>query len=139
MIAEALVCLALNVYHEARGEPVAGREAVASVVLNMARDPGFPSDVCAVVRQGGERRHRCQFWWWCDGRADEAADRRAWGRAVEVAERAIAGKVPDATCGAVFYHTLDVSPYWMSSFHETVRIGRHIFYAKSRCSTQTRP
>ena len=32
----ALLCLALNIYHEARGEPLKGQIAVASVTMNRA-------------------------------------------------------------------------------------------------------
>ncbi len=52
----AVECLALNIYHEARGEPEAGRLAVGHVVVNRALDGRFPKDVCQVVRQGGEKR-----------------------------------------------------------------------------------
>ena len=60
----ALQCLALNVYWEARSEPMQGQLAVAAVTLNRVNDPRFPDDICDVVRQGGEvRKHRCQFSW----------------------------------------------------------------------------
>ena len=60
---EELVCLALNDYWEARSETMAGRIAVARVVLNRAMDSRFPSNLCDVVKQSkitGEA-HRCQF------------------------------------------------------------------------------
>ncbi len=34
-------CLALNIYHEARGEPDEGKVAVGHVVMNRAADPRF--------------------------------------------------------------------------------------------------
>ena len=68
---ESLRCMALNIYHEARGEPIEGKIAVGHVVLNRAASRRFPGQICAVVKQGGEnRRYRCQFSWWCDGRSD---------------------------------------------------------------------
>lgn len=40
MIETAVLCLALNVFHEARGEPETGQWAVAQVTINRARhDP----------------------------------------------------------------------------------------------------
>jgi N-acetylmuramoyl-L-alanine amidase len=39
---EGLACLALAVYFEARGEPVAGQLAVAQVVINRARSDQVP-------------------------------------------------------------------------------------------------
>ena len=69
MFAEALVCLALNVYHEARDQPFIGQVAVAKVVMNRVHDDRYHDDVCEVVMQGPTYswkpdfpvRHRCQF------------------------------------------------------------------------------
>ena len=47
---EDLRCLAENIYHEARGEPLAGQYAVAEVTMNRVRSREFPNSVCAVVR-----------------------------------------------------------------------------------------
>ena len=51
MIAEMLTCIALNVYYEARSEPLEGQYAVAHVVLNRVASPRFPDDACTVVQQ----------------------------------------------------------------------------------------
>jgi hypothetical protein len=73
----ALEALALNIYHEAKGEGRRGMLAVGWVVLNRASDPAFPRRVEDVVTQG------CQFFWLCDAHPDEPADGRAWRRALE--------------------------------------------------------
>ena len=60
--ASDLDCLALNIYFEARGEPLQGKLAVGHVVINRVGDEKFPANVCQVVLQGGEAvRYRCQF------------------------------------------------------------------------------
>lgn len=124
-----LRCLALNVYWEARSEPIAGQFAVAAVTLNRAEDPRFPQDVCEVVRDGGEaQRHRCQFSWWCDGKQDTPLEKRAWNRAMMVARLVYAGAVSDPTNGALWYHADYVEPTWAKVKSATARIGRHIFY-----------
>jgi len=51
MLVEALTCLAMNIYYEARHEPVEGQIAVAHVVLNRTEDPRFPDSVCGVIKQ----------------------------------------------------------------------------------------
>ena len=51
MIAEAVMCMALNLYHEAKGEPRQGQIAVAHVVMNRMNDPNFPETVCGVIKQ----------------------------------------------------------------------------------------
>src|SRR5262249_33670370 len=57
-------CLALTVYHEARGEPELGKEAVAHVVVNRSHDPRFPLRLCDVVWQDrGPLGEDCQFTW----------------------------------------------------------------------------
>ena len=127
MLLEAVVCLALNIYHEARGEPLEGQVAVAYVVLNRKDRPTFPDTICGVVLQGGEARHWCQFSWYCDGRSDRPLDRVAWERAKAVAMSVLLEE-DDPTGGAVYYHTVDVRPTWASRFTVTATIGRHIFY-----------
>ena len=52
MIEMFLTCLALNVYYEARSEPMDGQYAVAHVVLNRVANDAFPDDACKVVKQG---------------------------------------------------------------------------------------
>lgn len=48
-------CLAEALWHEARGESVAGQAAVARVVMNRTRAPDlFASTVCKVVYQSGQ-------------------------------------------------------------------------------------
>ena len=49
MIAEALFCLAQNIYFEARSQPLIEQVAVAQVVLNRVHSPNYPDTVCAVV------------------------------------------------------------------------------------------
>lgn len=128
MLLEAAICLALNVYHEARGEPREGQAAVAHVVLNRMGHLAFPDTVCGVVLQGGEVRGRCQFSWYCDGRPDRPLEREAWEQAKTVAVSALLLGADDPTGGAVYYHTVDVWPTWTARFTTTVAIGRHIFY-----------
>ena len=47
MIKSALLCLALSVFYESRGEPIEGQYAVAEVVLNRASDRNL--SVCEVI------------------------------------------------------------------------------------------
>ena len=123
-----LQCLALNIYHEARSEPESGQIAVARVTLNRVESGVFPESICDVVKQGGQKRHRCQFSWWCDGQPDDPTEQKAWQRSLEIGRRVLADEVPDPTDGALYYHTDYVSPKWSRHFERTTRIGRHLFY-----------
>ncbi len=129
---EEITCLAQNIYFEARSEPVAGMLAVGHVVLNRVESKRFPNTVCKVIRQGGEqRRHRCQFSWWCDGRSDQPHNKVAWEASRLMAWFIYNGKTTDPTDGALWYHADYVDPYWREAFVEGPQIGRHIFYRKA--------
>ncbi len=121
-------CMALNLYHEARGEDASGVVAVGNVVLNRVASKRFPNTICEVVKQGGQRRYKCQFSWWCDGRSDKAKDKRAWSMMVRLSKTLLQGSIGDNTDGALFYHTNSVSPYWNVNMSPKVRLGTHIFY-----------
>tara|TARA_R110000764_G_scaffold84463_2_gene165156 strand:- start:42 stop:434 length:393 start_codon:yes stop_codon:yes gene_type:complete len=129
MISAALVCLAMNVYHEARGEPVIGQYAVAQVVMNRVQSDRFPDDICKVIHQGLHKgRHKCQFSWYCDGKSDKAYDELAWARSLIVADNVFSGRVLDVTSGSTHYHALSVKPYWSKEFKITATYGSHRFY-----------
>ena len=136
MIEAALVCLALNVYHEARDQPFIGQVAVAQVVMNRVRDDRFPDKVCDVVKQGPTYswtedypvRHRCQFSWYCDGKSDKPTNTKAYEQARMIAHGVYYGNLDDFVEGATHYHATYVYPEWAKSKTRTVRIDDHIFY-----------
>ena len=129
-------CLALNIYHEAKGESELGQRAVAYVTLNRANDDRFPGDICGVVKQarlgkdGQPRRNQCQFSWYCDGKSDEIENKESYQQALLVATVVINtyGSSFDPTMGATMYHADSVKPKWRKSFEETTQIENHIFY-----------
>jgi len=88
---QQIVCLAENIYFEARAESMEGKAAVANVTRNRLEDKRWPGTYCEVVQQGPvreswktkqhadlpddqrvyyPRKHRCQFSWYCDGKKD---------------------------------------------------------------------
>ena len=56
LLATPLMCMAMNVYHEARNESTMGQLAVAQVVLNRVEDDRFPDDVCAYTGRASQPR-----------------------------------------------------------------------------------
>jgi spore germination cell wall hydrolase CwlJ-like protein len=83
MITPALMCVAMAVYFEARGEPTAGQIAVAQVIRNRIEDPRYPDNACDVVKQGYywngiPIRNKCQFSFYCDGKSDDPKNKQAW-------------------------------------------------------------
>lgn len=133
MIQAALMCLAMNIYHEARGEPLVGKVAVGQVVMNRVESPQFPNNICEVVHQGKYHNgvpvlHKCQFSWWCDGKPDVATNEEQWEKAMHLADMIYFGYLPDLTEGSLYYHSTAVDPYWSDSYNETVTINNHTFY-----------
>jgi spore germination cell wall hydrolase CwlJ-like protein len=123
----ALQCLTQAVYYEAAYEPIAGRRAVAQVVLNRMRHPAFPNSVCGVVYQGSTKRV-CQFSFTCDGSLNRVPARGAWAESEAVAIAALSGYVERSVGQATHYHANYVSPYWAPNLVKLAQIRTHIFY-----------
>ncbi len=123
----ALRCLTQAVYYEAAFEPLAGRRAVAQVVLNRMRHPAFPNSVCGVVYQG-VNKPVCQFSFTCDGSLNRRPNPAAWNEAEIVARDALNGHVEEHVGYATHYHANYVSPYWAPKLVKIAKIGAHIFY-----------
>jgi len=142
MIVEAatLMCLSMNIFHEARNQPIVGQIAVAQVVQNRVKDSRYPNTTCEVVEQGPTReswkrnkvfypiKHRCQFSWYCDGKSDKVTDMKAFKLAKTIAYGILSGQVYDITNGATHYHADYVFPAWRTSKTKTLTVGDHIFY-----------
>ena len=136
MISAAVMCLAMNLYHETRGETLAGNIAGGYVTMNRVADPRYPDTVCGVVHQAKYHgwdlvnpiKNRCQFSWYCDGLSDNPQDGKAMLESVILAQHVIAGTVTDISQGATHYHAKYVNPYWADDMTVVLEIGQHIFY-----------
>lgn len=129
--ADALQCLAENVYFEARGEPIEGQYAVAEVTLNRTRAPHFPHTVCGVVHETrwdpGRRRFVADFSW--TERGPLSPDNGpAWKQAMAVATAEYDGLHEPVVPGALFYHSTSVHPAWSRTRKVVATIGNQIFY-----------
>tara|TARA_B100000131_G_C17981137_1_gene558666 strand:- start:186 stop:692 length:507 start_codon:yes stop_codon:yes gene_type:complete len=138
---DSIECLAQNIYFEARSQSLAGQMAVGLVTRNRVLDKRFPNSFCEVVYQGPTRpswkrdgtyypvRHKCQFSWYCDGKADKIVDESAYQQAHRVATYIIRSKDSfDITDGATHYHAYYVKPSWAKSKKRIAKIEDHIFY-----------
>ena len=93
-VTKDITCLALNVYHEARGEPKAGQYAVARVTLNRTKSKHYPNDICAVVLQKNWDKLRQRYvsafsWTEMDSRPSKKS--KPWQQALNIAESAYSG------------------------------------------------
>ena len=133
-----IYCMAQNIYFEAGNQPLAGKIAVAQVVINRTNHPNYPTTMCDVIYQAKLKenwlgnmvpiRHQCQFSWFCDGKSDDPVDSPTWMNSLKVAADVVQGKYGDITEGSTHYHSIYVNPYWADSLNETVVINEHIFY-----------
>jgi spore germination cell wall hydrolase CwlJ-like protein len=120
---DALTCLALNVYWEARNQSAAGQLAVAQVTMNRVLDPRYDDDVCDVVYD-----HK-QFSWYWDGKSDTPTDGKAWTTAYLVASAAMNGSGHVELQDVTHYHAVYIQPYWQDYMVKVAMIGDHVFYA----------
>lgn len=127
--------LALNVYHEARGEDSTGRLMVAYVTVQRAeenRRMWGGGSIEGVVYKG------CQFSWTCDGRSDEPnRNSRAWEQAENAAILVALGffQPPPELEGARYYMNPDESSvrnrcWFATSLRQVGVVGHHYFYAE---------
>jgi len=131
------VCLAKNIYHEARNQDTLGKIAVGLVTLNRVKDNRFPDTICKVVFDSQKginnqpKRHKCQFSWYCDGRSDRIHEKDAYNKILELLPAVYflgSNPVLDLTKGATHYHTYRVAPRWAGKLERIAQIDDHIFY-----------
>lgn len=109
-------CLALAIYHEARGEILAGQYAIAKTVINRAKDPRFPNTICKVVYQPGQ---------FTDVRKTKIRDMASWQRALDVAYNVL-NMQGNYSFKGLYFHTKYINPGWNKK--PIARIGNHVFY-----------
>ena len=129
-LSDEKACLATAIYHEARGESLRGKFAVAEVILNRVDSRKFPNSICGVVYQGvrAGRIGGCQFSFACDGNSEAMPNRKAASRAQRISQVMVDGGHRGLTQGALYFHTTAVNPPWANRFTQTTHIGAHLFY-----------
>ena len=116
-----LECLAVGIYYESKGEPLAGQLAVGHVIASRAKSGRFASTYCGVLFQ------RSQFSF-VRGKSYTPVPRasRQWHDAVAVA-KIVAQKLHISPVpGALFFHAKRVSPRWRLS--RIGSVGNNVFY-----------
>ena len=123
MLAEATICLALTVFHEARGEPLSGRIAVAFIPVTRARKNN--TSICWEVFKPN------QFSWtlYPEKRKTLPAGRE-WQDAVFIADSVLRGQVKDFTKGADHFDT--GKPGWSRGMIYMGKWGNHTFWKSKK-------
>lgn len=122
-----LMCIAVSVYHEARGESIPGQKAVASVILQRALVPHRWGDTpCEVVKP-------VQFSYLDKNRNfAKITDQNAWVTSVRVALTMFLSGPDPYFQGADHYHTHGVDPSWNEKMYNNKDVGFHTFYVDHR-------
>lgn len=123
------LCLALTVYHEARGEPLEGMKAVAEVVINRVDHNDFPDNVCGVVKDAHQFSFVSRNGW-----AEIPEDEVAWADAVTVSQVALrkleTGSRSYSDKSLLWYHRSDIKTHWSDCLDRRMTIGNHTFFSK---------
>jgi spore germination cell wall hydrolase CwlJ-like protein len=124
-VTNIIIIVALTIFGEASGEPLAGKQAVASVIWHRAG--GDPAQLVAVCKA------RRQFSCWNDRTPKVPNDypsRKAWAECKAIAERMAAGTF-EPTIRATHYHADSVTPVWAGKMRLVAIIGGHRFYREA--------
>ena len=136
--------LAVNIYHEARGEPGlrnVGWRSVAAVVFNRLEDGRFPDTIRKVILERDPKTNVCAFSWYCDKFRDRPRDLKLFRKIHTEARRYLieykSGRWRDPTHGAHSYHSVRIPPNEYFRRLRPIKIvtveGRgHIFYTDRR-------
>jgi len=116
-------CIAVAVYHEARGESLEGQMAVAKVIMNRAASGKYPTSWCGVVKQPA------QFSFVHHGRFPSVDENSAeWRKALGITRLAVSNVIASVPADCLWYHAVYVAPSWGRRLTRVDKIGAHIFY-----------
>ncbi|MBI5162457.1 MAG: cell wall hydrolase [Magnetospirillum sp.] len=138
-LADETDILARTLWGEARGEPVAGREAVAWVIRNRVRLAAERRVLWWGTTIAEVCRRPWQFSCWNETDPNRAKiealsdNDRAFRVCLAVARRVLAGEVPDPTFGATHYHVKGLAPPWSKGKTPSAAIGNHLFFNDVEC------
>lgn len=117
-------CLALNIYHEARGEPRTGMVGVGQVTVNRA-EAAFrkKTNVCQVVYD-----HRQFSWSLSPKKRAQQPQGNAWDESLQVARDVAKGMRVHGLEDSLYYHANWIQPPpWSKRMLQLQSIGQHIF------------
>jgi N-acetylmuramoyl-L-alanine amidase len=114
-------CMTEALYHEARGEPVAGALAVKKVILNRVSDSRWPNTICDVIYQPK------QFSYANTGILPKVDNWFEYDRAEYIAR--LVHETDANFYGATHYFNYKLAnPSWAKKLTFIKRIGDHVFY-----------
>lgn len=122
MISESILCLAIAIFHESRGENPKGQFSVAEVIHNRTKSDKFPNDYCSVIKQ----KNQFSFYKNSNSLKPPRYEMEAWEKSVAVA-RSFSKNKTNYTKGAVYFNTRNLGVRYKTDVKPCV-VGKHIFY-----------
>lgn len=120
-LTNTLLCLALAIYHEARGESHKGRQAVGHVIVNRANSKD--KDVCDVVKEKNQFHFVKK-----DGSAPKPVEKEIFYDSINTAEKILSNETLDPTKGSKYFWSIHIDePSWAHRCKKKIRIGNHYF------------
>lgn len=130
---EAIDVLARTLWGEARGESPQGRIAVANVIMNRVKNPGWwgrtVTGVCLKPKQFSAWNHD-------DPNRQKllsvTPSDHVFAECLHIARKAVDGELEDNTNGADHYMVASITGRitWDDDMLETARIGNHVFFKR---------
>lgn len=137
-MAATMICLALAIFYEARGEPELGQIAVAQVILNRAEIRDMSA--CDVLVEKGQFSFKPEKY---VKKVDTEHGRqtvfsipqlptqkKGWKKSMESAEKAVNRR--DPMHQIEFFHAVYVAPPWEGRYLRVFRVGNHVFYSRKQ-------
>lgn len=121
MIDPAVLCVALALYTEARGEGVKGMKLVADVIHNRVLDKRWPSTYCGVVWQPYQFEGM-------NYAGNKIKDKASWKAALEISEGVVNSSRTPRSGDINHFHTKQINPWWSKNFNIHRIYKNHIFY-----------
>lgn len=121
---------AKTLWGEARGEGHLGIEAVASVIMNRVKNPGWWGK---TIRTVCLKPYQFSCWLTSDPNRPKLLEvteqDEQYRQCKLIADLAIQGLVDDPTYGADSYHSIHIEPpAWAKTAKKTTVIKNHVFY-----------
>lgn len=119
-----LQCLAKNIYHEARGEGIAGMMGIAQITLNRADSQHRgKKTLCGVVHDTK------QFSWTSDTKTNQKRlDKASWQQSLHIAQLVLLGVRIKEIEDSLYFHSHKIkNPKWTKDLSVNKQIGQHVY------------
>jgi spore germination cell wall hydrolase CwlJ-like protein len=124
-------CMYAVILHEAEGESIKGKQAVADVIINRLRHKNYPDSICKVVTQDKQFSYIHRTLRKAPNRLYNASTAKVNSEVATVAYNAL-NKVLNGSktsINALYYHANYVRPSWASKKKLVAVVGKHRFYS----------